>query len=163
MPALFLHHEWKTFWYLRVYQHYWYSKSKINPINTSSSVLFQPEISSPKPPFISPLFHCFRFYPSLLSSHYPCILNFMKLHITFFWEARRWEFSFLIPLSPPRSLILRQKAFYVLLCFLLVLHVEMLPRPDWGSTHIVYEKQKDDDVMSCLDSMQMNTVHKNLS
>lgn len=67
----------------------------------------------------------------------------------------------LIPASPPHSLLLRQKAFYVVLCFLLVLHVEMSPRPDWGSTHIVYEKQKDDYVMSCLDSMQMNK--KNLS
>lgn len=45
----------------------------------------------------------------------------------------------------------------------MVLHVEMLSRSDWGSIHIVYEKQKDDDVMSCLDSMQMNEVHENLS
>lgn len=110
------------------------------------------------------IFHSFRFPPSLLSSHYPCILNFMKLHITPFWEGRGDGNSvFLIPASPPHSLIPRQKVFYLSSCLLLVLHVAMLPRPNWGSIHIVYEKQKDDDVMSCLDSMQMNKVHKNLS
>ena len=58
------------------------------------------------------------------------------------------------------SLILRQKVLYLMPCFPVVLHVEILPLPDGGSVHIVYEKQKDDDVMPCLDSMQMNKDKK---
>lgn len=37
----------------------------------------------------------------------------------------------------------------------MVLHVEMLARLTEGQ-YIVYEKQRGDDVMSCLDAMQMN-------
>lgn len=44
------------------------------------------------------LFHSFRSPPSLLCSHYLCILNFVKLHTALFAGTRWWGFRFLLPL-----------------------------------------------------------------
>lgn len=71
------------------------------------------------------------------------VINFAELTMNAFLSN-----STLGRRSPPLSLVLRQKALLCFVVFSGLKHVE--------GQYIVYEKQKDDVVMSCLDSMQMN-------
>lgn len=96
---------------------------------------------------------------SLLLS-FSWILNFLKLLIKLFFPKRELGFEFcdscfLSSLTHPKT-----KGPLFSGVFPGGLTCRDVAPPDSGSTHIVYEKQKDDDVMPCLDSMQMTKVDK---